>query len=455
MLKKRIQKLLNRLNNGHPRSIKAKKQIIASFGLKGISILLNLAYVPLLLDYLGKEEYGIWLTLTSIVTWFSFFDIGLGNGLRNNFAKAKADNNDILARKFVSTTYAILGLIFSIILILFLIISNFVDWSAIYNTHNIPSNTLLSVSIIVFSFFLLRFVFQLIGVILLADQKPSINNGFNVISNLLCFIIILILKYTTKSSLPILGLVLSATPVLVLLIASLYFFNTNYKKYSPSFKYVDFKQSKTLLNLGFKFFILQVSGIIMYSSTNMLITQFSNGEDVAVYNISYKMFSVFIMVYGIILTPMWSATTEAFELKDFEWIRNFVKKMQKLGLSLIIFIIIALIFSNNIYHLWLGERIKIPFTISVLVALGSVVYVLTGVYVSFQNGIGKIKLTLIWVVIQTILYLPLAYFISIKLKVGFPGILIAGLICEIPVKYIQIMQYFKIINNKATGIWNQ
>lgn len=449
------QKLRALFLSGHARSVKAKKQIVFSFGLKGISILINLAYVPLLLDYLGKEEYGIWLTLTSVVTWFSFFDIGLGNGLRNNFALAVAKGNNILARKYVSTTYALLTVIFSSVLVVFIITAFFINWASVYNTISVSSAILLNVSVIVFSFFFLRFIFQLIGVILMADQKPSINNSFNVISNLLCLIIIYILKKTMASSLPLLGFVLSGVPVIVFFIASIYLFKTRYKQYSPSLKYIDFSESKSLLNLGFKFFLLQASGIIMYSTTNMLITQFSSPSDVTVYNVSYKMFSVFIMIYGIILTPMWSATTEAFALNDFDWIRNFVKKMQLIGFSLVIFIGVVLAYSNQIYFLWVGNRIIVPIEISILVALGGVMYVLTGAYVSFQNGIGKIKLTLYWVVIQTIAYLPLAFIFARTLKLGFAGILIAGIICELPVKYVQIRQYTKIINHKAIGIWNQ
>lgn len=450
-----FNKLIKRYNSGHPRSIQAKKQIVFSFGLKGISILINLAYVPLLIDYLGSEEYGIWLTLTSIVSWFTFFDIGLGNGLRNNFTKAVTAGEHALAKTYVSTSYAILAIVFGGLLLLFFGIAPFLNWQSIFNAPHTNPHELLWVAIIVFSFFFLRFVFQLIGVILMADQKPSINNSFNVIGNIISLAVILILKSTVESSLPILGLVISGVPALVLVVASFYFYNSSYKQYAPSIKFVDFSQSKSLLNLGFKFFILQISGVVMFSSTNMLITQFSSPEDVTVYNIAYKMFAVFTMVYGIILTPMWSATTEAFELNDFEWIRNFVNKMQRLGFVLVLVIFIALFFSNQIYYLWVGNRILIPLSVSFLVAINAIMYVLTGVYVSFQNGIGKLKLTLYGVIIQTILYLPLAYIISEKMGYGFVGILIAGLICSVPEKYIQVVQYKKIINHKAKGIWNQ
>lgn len=450
-----FQRLKEIIFSGHPRSVKAKKHIFISVLIKALSIIINLAYVPLLLDYLGKEEYGIWLTLTSIITWFSFFDIGLGNGLRNNFALAIAQNNHQLARKYVSTTYALLSIIFSAALIIFFIFAHFINWAGVFNTNSIPSTTLLNLALIVFSFFFLRFVFQLIGVILLADQKPSINSSFNVISNLICLIIIYILKSTIESSLPLLGLILSGIPVLVLIIASLYFFSTRYKQYAPSIKYVDFKESRNLLNLGIKFFILQASGIIMYSTTNLLITQFSAPEDVTVYNISYKMFSVFTMLYGIILTPMWSATTEAFAVNDLNWIRKFIGKMQKLGFAMVILISIALIFSNQIYHAWIGDRVIVPFSVSVLVSINTLIYLMTAVYVSFQNGIGKIKLTLYWVVIEIIIYLPISYLFAIVLNFGFIGILIAAILCELPGKAIQIIQYHKVINQRAVGIWAQ
>ena len=77
---------------------KAKRHIIYSFGIQGLSILIGLLYVPLLLNYLTQEKYGIWLTLTSILGWFSYFDIGLGNGLRNKLAESIALGNNRLEK---------------------------------------------------------------------------------------------------------------------------------------------------------------------------------------------------------------------------------------------------------------------------------------------------------------------------------------------------------------------
>ena len=53
-----VQFTQNHFNKGHERSIEAKKNIIASFGLKGISIVVSFLLVPLTLNYLDKNQ--IW-----------------------------------------------------------------------------------------------------------------------------------------------------------------------------------------------------------------------------------------------------------------------------------------------------------------------------------------------------------------------------------------------------------
>ncbi|MBL4594173.1 MAG: hypothetical protein JKX68_10215 [Flavobacteriales bacterium] len=111
--------LFNKFFSRHERSVKAKKHILGSFLLKGISIAISLLLVPLTIDYLNPTKYGVWITLMSVITWFSFFDIGLGNGLRNKFSVAKAEGKDELARTYISTTYAIITIISVVLFVVF------------------------------------------------------------------------------------------------------------------------------------------------------------------------------------------------------------------------------------------------------------------------------------------------------------------------------------------------
>ena len=114
--------LLGFFTKGHARTLRAKKNIAASFLIKGASIVIGLMLVPLTINYLEPTKYGIWITLSSIIGWFGFFDIGLGHGLRNRFAEALAKGKHELARSYVSTTYAILSLIIGGVLVLFFVV---------------------------------------------------------------------------------------------------------------------------------------------------------------------------------------------------------------------------------------------------------------------------------------------------------------------------------------------
>ena len=84
------------------RSRKSVFNIILSFGAKGITIVTQMMIVPLTINYVNPTQYGIWLTLSSIIAWISFFDLGFGNGMRNKVAEAKAKGNTELAKLFVS-----------------------------------------------------------------------------------------------------------------------------------------------------------------------------------------------------------------------------------------------------------------------------------------------------------------------------------------------------------------
>jgi len=439
--------------SGDKRSVKAKTQILYSLILKGISIIIGFVFVPLLLNYLDTERYGIWLTLSSIIAWASFFDIGLGNGLRNRLTEAIADDNTELAKKYISTTYAVLGCIFGVLIIIFLTINPFLDWQKILNTQLVTTKELSIVALIVFIFFALKFFFNLIGIILMANQRPAVNNSFGPLGNILSLIVILILIKTTQGSLIYLATVLSVSPVIVLIIASVIFFTTDYKKYRPRLNYVDLSKAKDILNLGFKFFYFQIAYIIFFSTTNILIAQFANQEAVAQYNIAYKYLYIPVMIQGIVLTPFWSAVTDAYAKNDIDWIKRVLRKLNLLSIGLIIVITSMLIISPLVYHLWLGNKISIEFALTLMITIYLAQDIIIAPFSVFINGLGKLKLGIFVITLKLIIFIPIALLLG--KYYGSLGVVMAMFFAQMPALIFEPMQVYKIINGKARGIWNK
>ncbi|QCX39134.1 polysaccharide biosynthesis protein [Aureibaculum algae] len=450
-----MREFLLRFFKGHERTVKAKKNIFFSFLIKGMSMVVGFLIVRITLDYLDKTTYGIWLTLTSFLTWFSFFEIGLGNGLKNKLAEALADKNYELGKIYVSTTYAILAVVVVLLAIVFFIGNVFIDWTIVLNTDKNLINELSAVALIVFGFFFLRFVIKLISTVLYADQRPAIANAFGPIGNLLSLIIIYILTKTTEGNLIYLSWVYSVVPVIVLIVVSIYFYKNEYRRIAPSIKSIKFHYAKDLLNLGVIFFLIQIAGLIIYQSTNIIIAQYFGPSEVTVYNIGYKYFSIMAMIFTIIVSPFWSAYTEAWVKNDMKWIKNTVKKLLLIWVGISIIGVIMLIFADPFYHLWIGNEIIIPFKLSLVLFIYFMTFTFGNVYVTFLNGIGKIKLQMYAAFFGVSLFLLSAFVLIKYFNFGIIGLVIASIISNFYGLILAPIQYSKIVNKKAKGIWDK
>jgi O-antigen/teichoic acid export membrane protein len=441
------------LDKGHSRSINILKNIFASFFIRGCSIAISLFLVPLTIRYVNPTQYGIWLTLSSIIGWFGFFDIGFGNGLRNKFTEALAKGERELARVYVSTTYAILSIIIGVVLLLFCLINPLLNWVKILNAPSHMGRELSILALIVFVFFCLQFILQLVTTIITANQQPAKASFFNLLGSVFSLIVIFTLTKTTSGNLLYLGLALGCTPVVVLTASSLWFYTHEYRQYAPSLKHINFAYARNLMGLGIKFFVIQIAFVILYETSNIIITQLFGPAQVTPYNIAYKYFSVVPMVFSIVLTPFWSAFTEAYVKKDEQWIHNTIRKLMKFWLLFLAGALLMLALSNKVYQLWVGSMVQVPFLLSACIFLYVMINAWCMIFSMFLNGVGKLKLQLYSSLFGSLVNIPLAIFLA--KQIGIAGVVLSTCILGLISAVWSPIQYRKIMNNTASGIWNK
>lgn len=452
----KIQNIKDKVNayftKGDERSIAVKKNIAASLVLKCISILVSLQVVPLTIGYVNPTKYGIWLTLSSIIAWLSYFDLGFAHGFRNRFAEAKAKGDIKLAREYVSTTYVVLFLLFSVILLITLVMNNYLDWSGILNIDYIYKDELSLVFGILACFLCLNIVASVFTTMLAADQKPALASLVNTSGQILAFACIYMLTKTTTGSLSALAVAFSGIPCLFLLVFSIIIFQTKrYKIVAPSLHSIRFSLTRSILGLGGQFFVIMISMLFIFQFINIILSRVQGPEAVTQYNIAYKYFNVLNMVANIILTPFWSAFTDAYTKKDYDWMRSVLKKLEKLWLLCIPALLLMVICSGFLYQWWIGDSVVIPFSLSVCMAIYVLFQTGGNVYMYLINGTSKVRL-------QLVVYLLFA-FISIPLMeycckhYGIKGILIVPSAVFALQACIGRMQILKMINGTAKGIW--
>lgn len=442
------EKLKSFVSENHERTRLAQKNIILSFIIKGLSIAINLVFVPLTINYIDAERYGIWLTLSSIIVWFNFFDLGLGNGLRNKLVEAIVKKNVEEERRLISTTYVSLSVIALLITGIYICIMPFIQWDDILNVSIIYREELKTLGLIIVIMFSLQFVLQLINTINLAHQKVFLTSFVYLIGSIFSLLFILILRSTIPGSILLVGTAMFAGNLLALLLFSVHFFFFVRPDLFPKLKYFSRSSSNKLLSLGSKFFIIQISAIVQYQTTNILISRNFSSTQVTEYNIAYRLFSILVMVFSIIISPLWSAVTEAQSKRDFDWIKKTEKKLLFIWSLLALSALTLLAFSNFLYRVWLGNAIRIPFSISLGVMLYIVSLTFGMIYVYILNGLSRLKTQYYLSIITMIYFIPLSYWLSVMLNWGVLGICIALILANINGLIAAPIEYYKYIKKQ-------
>ena len=437
------------------RSKKMYKNTVAMIGIRGVSMILTLISAPIMLHHVDRADYGVLLTLTSIVGWVGYMDVGLGNGLRNKLPEFLAKGDFHSAKKIVSSCYVTLAIYVALIIVIFLIVSPFIDWLGVLNSPTSDAGEIRGLTNVVFIAFCIQFLFGLINSILFAYQMPAFQSLFTFVAQFVALIALVIQVYVFDvTSVLQIGAVNSIIPPLVLFLGSIGLFRTKLKDIAPSFKLFEFKSVGSILSLGLKFFVLQMITIVLFQANSIIIARVVSPEAVVEYNLAFKYVSLLTMIFTIVITPVWSATTDAYVRKDFEWINKTLSFSRKVCIASVFIGVLMVLASKFVYGMWLGRgSIDISYSTTGLIFLYISFEMLYKVYGTIINGTGKVFAQMILTGIIAIIYIPLAIFLANLC--GLSGVLIANVIVFALNYAWSKLQCNKLISQTATGIWNK
>ncbi|GAB3034675.1 oligosaccharide flippase family protein [Spirosoma pulveris] len=444
--------LRSRIINTHPRTRKAQLNTLLGLLVKGGGMLISLLLVPLTIDYLSKETYGTWLTISSIVTMLVFLDIGIGNGLRNKFSEAVANQDVMLARTYISTAYAIFSVIQFVFLTIFLLALPYIPLQKIFNTH-IDLKQLQFIVLVTVVAMAMKLVLDIISYVLFALQESSRVGLITFLSNALILVGTYGLIHFSSGNLIYIAVLSAFSPIIVLLLSGILLYKNKLSQYKPAFHLINWYYAKSLLSLGYKFFVIQIAVVVLFYSDNLIITHLFGPSEVTPYNVSFRYFNAITTIFTIIIAPYWSAFTEAFVKKDNEWIKKTYNSLQKMWLLFIVAVFMMVILAKPIYAVWVGNRIEVPTTLNMAMGLSVLIICWNNITVSVINGLGKVKLQLICSVMASILNIPLAVYLGRELGLGTTGVILSTCLSLLPATITGTLQARKLINGNAYGIW--
>lgn len=433
------------LKNDNKESRNFQKSIGINLILKPVAMLISLIYTPILLRYLGTEAYGVWATILSVVNWIYSFDVGIGNGLRNILSTEVARKDRIAARKSVSTAYISLSIIVFAIYFFAIFGGSQVNWKNTFNTE-------LEVSLpvfVAFTFVCINFILSLQNSIFYAVQRSeyvAISGVIVQCVNLASVYVAANLNSTGNKLIHIAFITGLSGFVIYVVLTIVLWIKEPYLK--PSIKQFEKRKLDGICSLGIKFFLIQIAGIVLFTTDSIIIARLFDSSTVTSYNMVYKVFGLVMGVFSAMLTPIWSRFTVAKEQDDYDWMKKTIKRMKIIWGAFSIGLVIMVPIYKPLTTLWLGKVLIYDKGLIVGMAIYYIVYMYSGIYSTALNGLGNVNVQLVCAVFSAVINIPLSIFLARGCSLGTTGVCLGTVVSLIVGDIIFTIQMNNILNRK-------
>ena len=115
----------------------------------------------------------------------------------------------------------------------------------------------------------------------------------------------------------------------------------------------------------------------------MIITHVVGSEEVAIYQLVMKLFSIFTIISGTIMVPLWSAFTHAYSKGEIEWIRKIMRKILLMIIPLVVGVFIFIFMVNPILKIWIGNGVSASQTLIITIACYVVINIWSNIFAYF------------------------------------------------------------------------
>jgi O-antigen/teichoic acid export membrane protein len=432
-----------------------QNQLTKNIALSAIIKVMNILFVVLIvrksIDALGMVEYGIWTAITSISTWISLLDIGIGNGLRVELRRCFIDQNWREARMLLNTAYIFIALFMAFVLAVFVGVWYFTDWGAFFNIKDYSIQSINFLVLLTVSGLMMQLIFSLIQPVINANLHSGLIGIFTAISNGL---ILAYLFLNGNNGINILqyGFFSAFVPIAVYLGFSFFYFKKYAPQIIPDFKETNFKKIRPILVVSGKFFFMQISSVLMYQMTSFLIIRYFTPTEVAEYNIAYRYFNLFQMVFMTLLQPLWSMSTDAYLRNDLEWIEKTIKKYVIWSFFLFVAMVFGYFMRDFVFKIWLNN-VSVSPKIAFYVAVHIAIICWNCIFLYVVTGAGKINLQFILAWVTMLLVFPLTHVFVKTFNMGIDGIFMANILILLIFSVLIPIQTYYLLKTNKQNYW--
>jgi O-antigen/teichoic acid export membrane protein len=327
----------------------------SSMAVRAVGLVAGLVTVPLLLGYLGKEQYGLWTAITSIVTWATLFDLGLSSGLVNLVARAHGREDEAGAREAFATALVTLLAVSAALIVLVAATLPLVPWAFFLGAQGILPDDVVRWSVAAaLAAFLMGLPLGTVPQVYAGYQKTYVVNAFNLIGTVLG-LAALVWAVVGRASMPILVLSLSAGGLLASSLALVYA-----RKALPWIQFriahVSREALRALTARSIPIFLFQLGALAVNETQVIILARRSGLSTVTDYAVAFRLYAVIASLIQLGTASFVPPLREASERGDRAWALRAFRNLQVIRMALAGLGGLGLVVLGNlVLRVWLGR----------------------------------------------------------------------------------------------------
>jgi O-antigen/teichoic acid export membrane protein len=356
---------------------------------KFFNIFIRIITIPIIINYLGKEQYGLWITVSSFVGYIMFFDFGISSAAINNLVKFYSSKNYKVASNYVFANVLFLSTICLVIFGLTIFGVNQFNWVTIFKLSNVINvREINSIIILCVSIFLFQLSTNIFLKIPYTMQMGYLTEIYLFVGYVLSLVFVLLCVHFDFG---FLLLILAFSFSLIFAPISI-FIHLVVKKYLY-FEILSIKENvfvvKGLLKVGTSILMMQLCGMVIMSSQFGIIAYFKGTTEVVVYSVLLQIMNALQTPFSVLQQPLWAKFAKLALDNKILLIKTSVIQYIKLSFLYSIFVTFVIILITPFFISYL---IKETVNVNLLLLIGFSLWSLFGLV--FGGGIGAAFLAL-------------------------------------------------------------
>lgn len=434
-------------SQSHRHSRKRQKALAQSIGAsvasKGLAVALSLVTVPIALQYLGTERYGLWATVTSLVAMLVFADLGIGNGMLNAIARASGRDDPAAIRRAIAAGVTAVALVSAVLLTLFLLAWSLVNWAHVFSVQTQAHGGEVALAVLVLVvIFALNMPVSIIQKLQYGMQQGRWVSVSQACAAVLSLALTLAVVRLDLGLVGMVGCFLLAALLADVIVGGI--FLSRRRAIIPRRQDWNSTEFRGMFKVGLGFLALQLGVALCYASDNLILARLMGPETVAVYSVHQKLYSPVVFVAGLALAPLWPAFADAIARKDHRWVK---RTLLVACLSMAAWAVVCgaalLLASDWLMAHWLKGQIKADLTLGFFLVVWGCIDLVGRAISMFLNGAGMLRQQLFNVAI----FVPLCIGLKIVLvqTMGVEGVVVATvaawLLVHVPAYWMYLYQW--------------